>query len=133
MTGPELDDWFAAYLAEFAALGRGDVDDERLILAYYGVPMILSSDAGSVVLAGEGQVLTSVRQQITALRAAGYARTDELLSETTVLNRACALHRGRFARFAKGGGELGRLEATYLIIDGPAGPRISTLVVHSTE
>src|SRR5437763_5055204 len=51
--------WFAAYLADFIALGRGDIDDVGRILAHYGVPFILSSDAGCLFLTDEEQVLSA--------------------------------------------------------------------------
>jgi hypothetical protein len=39
--------WFDAYLAAFAACGRGESDDVRLLLRYYGVPLVLSTDEHS--------------------------------------------------------------------------------------
>jgi uncharacterized NTF2-like protein DUF6841 len=53
----EVKRWFDAYLADFVALGRGDIDDVRRVLDYYGVPLLLSSDVGRVVLLDEAQVL----------------------------------------------------------------------------
>lgn len=131
MTEAEVADWFAGYLAEFAALGRGDVDDERRILAYYGVPLLLSSDAGTTVLTDEEQVLDAARRQVAALRADDYARSDQLFGEATVLNRTCALYRGRFVRYTADDAEITRLETSYLIAVGPDGPRITSLVFHS--
>jgi hypothetical protein len=131
VTEREIDEWFTTYIAEFAALGRGDIDDERRILAYYGAPMLLSSDTATLVLADEEQVLDMARRQITALRAAGYARTEVLFSETTLLNSTCALHRGRFARYSRDGSEITRLQATYVITSGQVGPHITTLALHT--
>jgi uncharacterized NTF2-like protein DUF6841 len=129
----EVKRWFDAYLADFVALGRGDTDDVRLVLGYYGVPLLLSSDAGSMVLLDEAQVLEAARQQIDGMRSAGYDRSDQLGAETTVLNRSCAIHRGRFSRLRADGTEIARLEATYLITEGAAGRRISAIVLHSPE
>lgn len=131
MTEAEVADWFAGYLAEFAALGRGDVDDERRILSYYGVPLLLSTDAGTTVLADEEQVLDAARRQVAALRADNYDRSDQLFGEATVLNRTCALYRGRFVRYDGDGGEITRVETSYLIAVGPDGPRITSIVFHS--
>lgn len=132
MDNIEVKRWFDSYLAEFAALGRGDTDDVRRILTYYGVPLLLSSDAaGSMVLTDEAQVLAAAQQQIDGMRSAGYERSNELAAETTVLNRACAAHHGRFSRVRANGTEIAQLEATYLITDSPAGRRISAIVVHS--
>lgn len=129
----EVKRWFAAYLADFVALGRGDIDDVRRLLDHYGVPLLLSSDAGSTVLMDEAQVLEAAQQQIDGMRSAGYDRSDELSAETTVLNGSCAVHRGVFSRRRADGTEIGRLEATYLITDGTAGRRISAIVRHSPE
>jgi hypothetical protein len=122
--------WFAAYLADFVALGRGDLDDVRRILDHYGVPLIVSTGAGTRFLTDEEQVLAFARQQVEGMRAAGYDRSDELVAETTLLNASCAVHRGRFARLRADGSEISVVEVTYLITDGPAGRRISALIVH---
>jgi hypothetical protein len=131
MDADEARRWFTSYLADFIALGRGDLDDVRRILDHYGVPLLLSTDAGSAVLTDEDQVLAVARQQVDGMRSAGYDRSEELAGETTVLNRTCATHRGRFARLRTDGSEISRLEATYVITDGAAGPRISAIIVHS--
>jgi hypothetical protein len=67
------------------------------------------------------------------MRSAAYDRSDELAADTTIVNRTCALHRGRFARLRADGTEIARLEATYLIAEVPAGRRISAIVIHSTS
>ena len=131
MQEDEVRRWFDSYLADFMALGRGDTDDVRQLLAHYGVPLLFSSDAGTAILADEAQVLAAAQQQIDGMRSAGYDRSDELAAETTVLNRSCALHRGRFSRRRTDGSEIAQLEATYLITDGPGGRRISAIMVHS--
>jgi uncharacterized NTF2-like protein DUF6841 len=129
----EVKCWFHANLADFLALGRGDTDDVRRVLDYYAVPLLLSSDAGSMVLLNEAEVLGASQQQIDGMRSAGYDRSDQLGAETTVLNRSCAIHRGRFSRLRADGTEIARLEATYLITEGAAGRRISAIVLHSPE
>ena len=131
MDTTEVKHWFDSYLADFVSLGRGDIDDVRRILTHYGVPLLLSTDAGGMFLTDEAQVLAIAQQQIDGMRSAGYDRSDELTAETTILNRSCATHRGRFARLRADGSEIAQVEATYLITDGPAGRRISAIVVHS--
>jgi hypothetical protein len=133
MDEADVERWFAAYLADFIALGRGDSDDVRRILAHYGVPMILSTDAGCMILTTEEQVLAAAKQQIDGMRSAGYDRSDELAAETAILNRSCAVRRGRFARLRADGTEISQLEATYLITEGAAGHRISAIIVHSPQ
>lgn len=127
----EIERWFSSYLADFVALGRGEASDVRLILAHYGVPMMLISDAGCLALTDEAKVLAAAQRQIDGMLSAGYDRSDELDAETTVLNRYCAIRRGRFARLRADGSEISQLEATYVIIDSPQGRRISTIIVHS--
>jgi hypothetical protein len=131
MDADEARRWFATYLADFVALGRGDLDDVRRILDHYGVPLLISTDAGSAILTDEDHVLAVATQQRDGMRAAGYDRSEELTGETTVLNRTCATHRGRFARLRADGSEISQLEATYVITDGAAGRRISAIIVHS--
>lgn len=127
----EAERWFDSYLADFVALGRGDIDDVRRILRHYGVPLLFSTDSGSVLLADEAQVLAAAQQQVDGLRTAGYARSERLDAETTVVNGSCALHRERFSRLRADGGEIAQVEATYLITDGPVGRRIAAILVHS--
>ena len=122
--------WFESYLADFIALGRGDLDDVRRILDHYGVPMLISTDAGTTVLTGVDQVLGVAREQVDGMRAAGYDRSEVLAGDTTVLNRTCALHRGRFARLRADGTEISQVDATYVITDGAVGRRISAIIVH---
>jgi hypothetical protein len=129
----EVKRWFDSYLADFVASGRGDTDDVRRILAHYGVPLLLSTDAECMALTDEAQLLAAAQQQIDGMRSAGYDRSDELVAETNVLNRSCATHRGRFSRLRADGSEIAQIEATYLITDGPAGRRISAIVVHSAQ
>lgn len=132
MDTTEVEPWFAAYLEDFAALGRGEVDDVGRILVYYGVPLILSSDAGCLILTDEAQVRAAAQQQIEGLRSAGYDRSEVLGTETTVLNRSCAVLHGTFARIRADGSEISRLEATYVITDSSGGRRISVIVIHTS-
>ncbi|WP_369255876.1 DUF6841 family protein [Geodermatophilus amargosae] len=127
----EITRWYRAYLADFVALARGDSDDVRRLLAHYGVPLIVSTDAGCSHLTDEDQVLALARRLVSGLRASGYDRGEELSSATVVLNGTCALHRAAFARLRADGTEITRVETTYLITDGPAGRRISALLAHS--
>jgi hypothetical protein len=102
-----------------------------MLLHYYGVPLLLTTDAAAVALVTEDEVLNAVRQQVTGMRAAGYDRSETLDSDMIVLNATSALHTAGFSRQRADGSEIGRLRATYLIIDGPHGRRISALAVHA--
>jgi hypothetical protein len=131
MDTDEVRDWFHSYLADFVALGRGDIADVRRILDHYGVPLLISTDAGSTVLTDQDQVLAVARQQVDGMQAESYDRSEELAGETTALNRTCATHRGRFARLRADGSQISQVEATYVITDGIVGRRISAIIVHS--
>jgi hypothetical protein len=126
-----VSDWFGEYLDAFAACGRGESDTVSL-LAYYGVPLMVTTDAGIAPLTSDEQVVATVQQQVDAMRAGGYSRSEILDSEVTVLNSTSALYRGSFSRQGSDGGEISRLTATYLVTDGPTGRRISALAVHSS-
>ena len=125
----DVSEWFGEYLDAFAACGRGESDTGSL-LGYYGVPLLLTTDGGFSALTTSDQVVAAVHQQVEAMRAAGYARTEILGSEISVLNTTSALYRGTFSRRSSGS-EIGRLTATYLVTDGAAGRRISVLAVHT--
>jgi hypothetical protein len=123
--------WFDEYLRTFATCGRGESQDLRTLMQYYGVPLLLSSDEAAVALTTEDEVLNAVRRQIEGMRAAAYDRSETLRSEMVALNATSALHTAEFSRQRTDGSEIGRLRATYLITVGPHGRRISALVVHA--
>jgi len=122
--------WFGDYLDAFAACGRGERGTDSL-LAYYGVPLLLTTDGGLFALTSADQVVAAVQPQIEGMRAAGYARSEMLNAEITALNAASALYRGTFSYHRSDGGEIRRVTLTYLVTDGPGGRRISALAVHS--
>ena len=127
----EVERWYASYVADYAAVVRGDIDDARHLLSYYTLPLLFSSDAGSMLLGDERQLLALAQQQMDGLRSACYDRSEELDAETAVLNRSCALRRGRFARLRADGTEIARVEFTYVIIEGQRGRRIAALIAHT--
>jgi hypothetical protein len=122
--------WFDEYLEAFAACGRGEKDTDTL-LAYYGVPLMVTTDDGYFPLMSDDQVVAAVQQQVEGMRAADYARSEILFYEVTMVNSKSALYQGTFSRQKSDGCEISRLTATYLVTDSPAGRRISVLAVHS--
>jgi hypothetical protein len=122
--------WFGEYLDAFAACGRGERDTASL-LAYYGVPLLLTTDDGLFALTSDDRVVAAAQRQVDGMRAADYDRSDVLDFEVTVLNSTSALCRGSFSRRRSDGGEISRLTAPYLVTDGPVGRRISALAAHS--
>jgi hypothetical protein len=65
--------WFGEYLDAFAACGRGESDTGSL-LAYYGVPLLLTTGEGFFALTSDDQVVAAVQQQVDGMRAAAYGR-----------------------------------------------------------
>jgi len=126
----DVSQWFGDYLNAFAACGRGESDTASL-LAYYGVPLFLTTDDGFFALSSDDQVVATVQQQVDGMRAAGYGQSQILDPQVTVLNSTSALYQGTFSRQRSDGAEISRLTATYLVTDGPMGRRISALAVHS--
>jgi uncharacterized NTF2-like protein DUF6841 len=127
----DLRGWFDEYLRAFAACGRGERDDLHVLLRYYGVPLLLSTDEAALALDSEEAVLNAARQQVEGMRAVSYDRSETLESEIVALNATSAIHTAAFSRRRADGSEIGRLRATYLITEGQAGRRISALAVHS--
>ena len=123
--------WFDDYLAAFAACGRGESDDLRALLQYYGVPLLLTTDEAAVALRTQDEVVNAVRRQIDGMRAAGYDRSETLDSEVVAINATSALHTAEYSRQRADGTEIGRLRATYLLTVGSQGRRISALAVHA--
>ena len=81
--------WFGEYLDAFAACGRGERDTASL-LAYYGVPLLLTTDAGFFALTSDAKVVAAAQQQVDGMRAANYDRSEVLDFEVTVLNSMSA-------------------------------------------
>jgi hypothetical protein len=123
--------WFDEYLRAFAACGRGESEDARVLLQYYAVPLLLSTDEAALALTTVDEVLSAAAWQIEGMRAANYDRSETLKSDLVALNATSALHTADFSRRRRDGSEIGRLRATYLITDGGNGRRISALVVHT--
>jgi len=123
--------WFGEYLDVFAECCRGERDTGAL-LGYFGVPLLLTTDGGYFALASEEQVVAGLQPQIGQMRAAGYARSEILGAEITMLNATSALYQGKISRRRGDGSEISLLVATYLVTDGPAGRRFSALAVQSS-
>ncbi|MFZ0169783.1 MAG: hypothetical protein WAL64_10295 [Candidatus Dormiibacterota bacterium] len=130
MNSNDVTRWFDDYLDAFAACGRGESETAAL-LGYYGVPLLLTTGDGCFALTSDEQVVAALQPQVDGMRAAVYNRTEILGSEVTILNSRSALYRGTFSRQRSDGGEVIRLTATYLVVDGAAGRRVSVLAVHS--
>ena len=123
--------WVGEYLDVFAACCRGERDASAL-LGYFGVPLLLTTDGGFFALTSEEQVVAGLQPQVAQMSAAGYARSEVVGAEVTVLNSTSALYQGKISRQRGDGSEISLLVATYLVTDGPAGRRFSVLAVQSS-
>jgi len=131
MRAQSLSQWVDEYLDSFAACGRGEREAGALV-EFYGVPLLLSTDAGYSALITQDQVVTAIQQQIDGLRAAAYHRSEVLDSKVTVINPTFAVYEGTFSRRRSDGGEIGRPTITYIITEGSLGRRISAIAIHSS-
>jgi hypothetical protein len=126
----DVSQWFDEYLEVFAACGRGEAETARL-LAYYGVPLLVTTDGGFFALTSDDQVVATLQQQVSGMLAGHYHGSEILSSQVTVLNSTSALYQATISRQRRDRSEIGRLTATYLVTDGAPGRRISVLAVHS--
>lgn len=127
-----MDRWLGTYLEAFAECGRGDSQASSL-LAFYGVPLMVTTDDAAVALTTDEEVLALVQRQAEGMRAADYHHSDVLDLQTTRLNATSTLCRGTFSRRRRDGSEIGRLTVTYLVTGASDPRRISALAVHSTS
>jgi hypothetical protein len=127
----EIGRWFDGYREAFSAYGRGDVDDPRVLLGFYNVPLLLTTDDGFLALTGEDEVTQAVRQLVAEMRAAGYERSVLREPQIAVLNSASILYQGEVSRLRRDGTEIQRARWTYLVVQTLAGPRIAALAMHS--
>ena len=80
MDRADVDRWFGEYLRAFAACGRGESETGSL-LAYYGVPLLLSAENGFVALTTGEEVVAMAQRQVDGMRAADYDHSDVLDSQ----------------------------------------------------
>lgn len=127
----EIRDWFAEYLSAFAALGRGESQRGDLV-AYYGVPFLLTSDDVMLSLGTRDEVAAWLQSQVDAMAAAKYDHTERLASDVAILNRNTALHRAELSRQRADDTEINHMSVTYVITREAEAFRISALLLHSS-
>jgi hypothetical protein len=131
MREAEVRAWFDQYLKALAALGRGETEDLRSLLEYYGVPLLVATDDAVQALSTEDGVIGFARQQVEAMRAASVDRIETMACDITELNANAVLYRGDFARRRSDGTEAARLRVTYVITADMVGVRVSVAVIHT--
>ena len=130
MKESDVRDWFAEYLRAFAALGRGE---SRLadVVAYYGVPFLLTADTGIISLGTMDEVAAWLQSQADVMLAAEYDHTETLTGDVVTINRHSAIHRAEFSRQRADGTEINQMAVTYMITRESGVFRISALLLHS--
>ena len=121
--------WFEEYLEALATCGRGESENLDVLLGYYAVPLVVSTEDAATALTSADEVLGFAAQQVAGMRSASYHRTVILGSDVSSLNSTSALYRGTFARERADGSEIARLGVTYFVTSGSEGPRISALAL----
>jgi len=113
------------YYAAFSTLNLA------AIVSYFCEPS-LTMTPQSVLSAASHAVLTnSLTPVVDALRAKGYARSEFVQTDVTMLGEAAALVRGVAVRYTSSGSEMERLPLGYLMHRREAGWKIAVLVVAS--
>ena len=74
------------YLEAFAACVHGEREIGSL-LAYYGVPLIITSDDGVIALTTDSDVVTVIQSQVDGLRGLRYRHTEVLQSQSLASTR----------------------------------------------
>ena len=117
------------YLEAFAACVRGEQEIAEL-LAFYGVPLIITSDDGVIALTTNSEVTTVVQGQVDGLRALRYRGTRVLQSEVFGLNATSALYRASLSRYDDKSDEIDSPTITYVVTNTDDDLRISMLAAH---
>ncbi len=117
------------YLEVFAACVLGEQEIAKL-LAFYGVPLIITSDDGVIALTTDSEVTTVIQGQVDGLRALRYRGTRVLQSEVIGLNATSALYRASLSRYDDENDEIDCPTITYVVISSDDELRISMLAAH---
>jgi len=117
------------YLEVFAACVLGEQEIAKL-LAFYGVPLIITSDDGVIALTTDSEVTTVIQGQVDGLRALRYRGTRVLQSEVIGLNATSALYRASLSRYDDENDEIDCPTITYVVTSSDDELRISMLAAH---
>lgn len=126
----EVREWFAEYLSAFAALGRGQSRPGD-VAAYYGVPLLLTTDDVIVSLGTRHEVVAWLQTQVDAMMALNYDHTELLASDVAILNRHTVVYRAEFSRQRVDGTVINQMSVSYVITRAQC-PCISALLLHSS-
>lgn len=101
----------------------------RAIVSYYCEPSITIAPHGVLSAPNHTALADSLVPILDGLRAKGYARSECVQADVTMLRETAALVRGVAVRYATTGSELERIPLGYLMYRSDAGWKIAALVV----
>lgn len=127
-THTQLARWFGEYVETFQACARGESEVSAL-LDFIDVPLTFATDDGAVALLTEAEVTAAARAMIDGMRAESYDHSRILDLSVEAQNDSSSLCRCTYSRHRSDGTELSRFAASYLVVKGEVGLRISTVVV----
>jgi hypothetical protein len=128
----EVGEWFGGYFDAFRSLAAGERTDLASILGFYGVPLVVVSDARYVALPDRGAVMGFATTTIAQLLQAGYAGGAIHHLDIRPLNARAALIEGTFSRLDRRGAELERVGTAYLAAKTDDGWRFTSLILAAT-
>lgn len=121
MDAAEVDQRFDECFEDSAALGRGESDEVGRATGFYGIPLILSTDAACLILTDEAQVRAAAQQQVDALRSVAATAARCSPHQTTLINAFSAAHHALVARVRADGSQIARARGDLLITDTSGG------------
>jgi hypothetical protein len=112
----------------FTRLAANEFTDVEVLLAYFGVPLVIITTDRYLALPTREAVLTTAQTLIDQLRHANYASSIVHRLEIHPLNARAALVDGSFSRYDRHGNELERFGTTYLVANTGDGWRFTSIV-----
>ncbi|MFE9929668.1 hypothetical protein [Streptomyces sp. NPDC005533] len=123
--------WFDQYVSTFVGLAEAGGTDPAPLLAYFSVPITMTTDAVHVVLASEETLAAALTNELQMLRDADYGGSKALDPQVRALNERSALIEVTWARHDKGGREFQRVRVMYLAARTVAGWRTTASAILS--
>jgi hypothetical protein len=102
--------------------------DLDAIVSNYCEPCMTIAPQGVSLAANHAALANSIAPLVGGLKAKGYARSEFVQPDVTMLGDVAALVRGVAVRYSAAGPELERVPLSYLMHRGEAGWKIAALV-----
>ncbi|MFD9355115.1 hypothetical protein [Streptomyces sp. NPDC060031] len=121
--------WFDQYVSTFIGLASAGRTDPAPLLAYFAVPITITTGAAHTVL-GSGEALTAgLAHELRTLRDADYGGSTAVDPEVRALNERSALIEVTWVRNDTAGREFQRVRVLYLAARTDAGWRTTASVI----